>query len=66
MLAALLIAAPWVVMPAHAHMCGMYATKAEAEQRAVQLNGRGAFAIGSLWMPWTNERALHEALQKEQ
>ena len=49
-----------------AHMRGMYATKAEAEQRAVELNCKGTHAIGSLWMPCVNERALHEALQKAQ
>jgi hypothetical protein len=52
-------------MPALAHMRGMFATKAEAEQRAAQLNCKGTFAMGTLWMPCANERALHEALQKE-
>jgi hypothetical protein len=49
-----------------AHMRGMYATKAEAEKRAAQLKCKGAFAMGSMWMPCANERALHDALQKEQ
>lgn len=47
-------------------MKGMYATKAEAEKRAAELKCKGAFAMGSAWMPCANERALHEALQKAQ
>lgn len=56
---------PLVAMPARAHMRGMFATRAEAEQRAAQLNCKGAFAMGTLWMPCANERAFHDALQKE-
>lgn len=50
--------------PASAHMRGMYATKAEAEKRAAELKCKGAFAMGTMWMPCANERALHDALQK--
>ncbi|MCP9849242.1 DUF3721 domain-containing protein [Cyanobium sp. Morenito 9A2] len=55
-----------VLMPpgAGAHMQGMFKTKAEAEKRAAELKCKGAFAMGSLWMPCANERSLHEALQK--
>lgn len=53
-----------IATPAAAHMKGMYATRAEAEARAAQLGCKGAFPMGSLWMPCANERALHEALQK--
>lgn len=65
------ILAPLVLLllplePASAHMRGMYATKAEAEKRAAELKCKGAFAMGSLWMPCANERALHDALQKAQ
>jgi hypothetical protein len=49
--------------PAAAHMKGMFKTKQEAEQRAVELKCKGAFAMGSLWMPCANEQALHKALQ---
>lgn len=52
-------------MPGYAHMRGMYATRAEAEKRAVELNCKGVFAMGDLWMPCGNERALHEALQRD-
>ena len=48
---------------AEAHMQGMFKTKQEAEKRAVELNCKGAFAMGSLWMPCANEQALHKALQ---
>ncbi len=64
MLGALLLAGCWLMAPAQAHMRGMFATKAEAEQRAAQLKCKGAFAMGSQWMPCANERVLHDALQK--
>jgi len=51
--------------PAAAHMKGMFKTKQEAEQRAAELKCKGAFAMGSLWMPCANEQLLHKALQKE-
>lgn len=54
------------LQPGRAHMRGMAATKAEAEQRAAELKCKGVFAMGSMWMPCANERALHEALQKAQ
>ena len=62
-IAMILVMAPLLVVPAQGHMRGMFATKAEAEKRAAQLNCKGAFAMGSLWMPCANERALHDALQ---
>jgi len=55
---------PLKVATAQAHMRGMYATKAEAEKRAAELNCKGSFAMGTMWMPCANERALHDALQK--
>ncbi len=51
--------------PAEAHMKGMFKTKQEAEQRAAELKCKGAFAMGSLWMPCSNEQDLHKALQKQ-
>jgi len=51
--------------PASAHMKGMYDTKAEAERRAAALNCKGAFQMGDRWMPCANERALHDALQRQ-
>lgn len=61
-----LVAGVWLPAPAQAHMRGMFATKAEAEKRAAELKCKGVFAMGSLWMPCANERALHDALQKAQ
>jgi hypothetical protein len=51
--------------PAAAHMKGMFKTKQEAEQRGAELKCKGAFAMGSLWMPCANEQVLHKALQNE-
>ena len=65
MLAAL-ASSPLLMTSAQAHMRGMYATKAEAEKRAAELNCTGAFAMGTMWMPCAKERALHDALQKAQ
>lgn len=48
---------------AQAHRRGLYATRAEAEQRAAELRCEGVFQIDKAWMPCANERALHEALQ---
>lgn len=57
---------PLLTPSAQAHMRGMYSTKAEAEKRAAELNCKGSFAMGTMWMPCANERALHDALQKAQ
>lgn len=51
--------------PAAAHMKGMFKTRQQAEQRAAELKCKGAFAMGSLWMPCANEHELHKALQNE-
>ncbi|MFM8258561.1 MAG: gibberellin regulated-like protein [Vulcanococcus sp.] len=37
-----------------------------ASSPAAELNCKGAFAMGSMWMPCANERALHDALQRAQ
>jgi len=58
----------WIALlglPAQAHRQGMFATKAEAGKRAVELHCQGVFAMGEGWMPCSSERALHEALQQE-
>lgn len=70
-LGVVVVAAPLALVllqlqPARAHMRGMYDTKVQAEKRAAELKCKGAFAMGSMWMPCANERALHEALQKAQ
>ena len=53
------------VLPATAHMKGMYYTKAEAQKRAAQLKCKGTFQMGDMWMPCASERALHDALQRQ-
>ena len=65
-LVAMLLVVPMLWAPSLAHMRGMYATKAEAEKRAAELNCKGTFRMGTMWMPCANERALHEALQRAQ
>jgi hypothetical protein len=62
------MAACWPLLfatPASAHMKGMFKTQRQAEQRAAELKCKGAFAMGSLWMPCANEQMLHKALQNE-
>jgi hypothetical protein len=54
-----------IAAPASAHMKGMFRTRQEAEKRAAQLRCKGAFAMGTMWMPCANEQALHKALQNE-
>ena len=68
LLAALVAAtfAPLLVSaPAAAHMKGMFKTKQEAEKRAAELKCKGAFAMGSHWMPCANMQDLHKAMDKE-
>ena len=65
-----LIVAPVAVValmarPTPAHMKGMFDTKVEAEARAAQLKCKGAFKMADEWMPCANERALHDALQRQ-
>ena len=64
-LAAATFAPLLVSAPAAAHMKGMFKTKHEAEQRAAELKCKGAFAMGSLWMPCANMQDLHKAMDKE-
>lgn len=66
MFIAALTTSPLLAPSTQAHMRGMYATKAEAEKRATELKCKGTFAMGTMWMPCANERALHDALQKAQ
>ena len=61
-----LASSPLLVTVARAHMRGMYATKAEAEKRAAELKCKSTHAMGTMWMPCANERALHDALQTAQ
>ena len=64
---ALLLSAGVALAPgaARAQAYDMFPSKAAAEKRAKELKCKGAFAMGSLWMPCANEQQLHKALQKE-
>lgn len=68
-LMAALLATPSLTLldgtPASAHAKGMFRTRQEAEQRAAELRCKGAFRMGSMWMPCANEQALHKDLQNE-
>ncbi|MCT0198870.1 DUF3721 domain-containing protein [Synechococcus sp. CS-1325] len=64
-LVALVIAPLLSIVPAAAHIKGMYKTRQEAQKRAAELKCKGTFAMGSMWMPCANEQALHKALQNE-
>jgi hypothetical protein len=48
-----------------AHSKGLYATRAEAEQRASQLGCDGVHENNGRWMPCSDEAMLHKELRKE-
>ena len=47
------------------HSRGLYATQAEAEQRAKQLGCKGVHQNNDQWMPCSNESMLHKELREE-
>lgn len=47
------------------HSRGLYATQAEAEQRAKQLGCKGVHQNNGQWMPCSNEAMLHKELREE-
>tara|TARA_B100001063_G_scaffold161513_1_gene150747 strand:+ start:11392 stop:11631 length:240 start_codon:yes stop_codon:yes gene_type:complete len=55
------------VMPgsARAHSKGLYATEAEARQRAEQIGCNAVHENNGRWMPCANERELHQQLRKQ-
>ena len=50
---------------ASAHPKGLYKTRAEAEQHARTLGCKGAHLNNGLWLPCTDEAALHRELREE-
>ena len=50
---------------ARAQAGDMFALKSAAQQRANRLKCSGVFQMGDQWMPCANERALHDALQRQ-
>ena len=51
--------------PGMAHGKGLYATEAEARQRAAEIGCRSVHENSGRWMPCTDERELHQQLRKQ-
>ena len=47
------------------HGKGLYATQAEAQQRAEQLGCSSTHQNNNRWMPCANEQELHQQLRKQ-
>ena len=52
-------------LPGMAHGKGLYATEAEAQQRAAAIGCNSVHENNGRWMPCTNERELHQQLRKQ-
>ena len=51
--------------PGLAHAKGLYATEAEARQRAAEIGCSSVHKNKGRWMPCTDERELHQQLRKQ-
>ena len=51
--------------PGLTHGKGLYATEAEAQQRAEQLGCSSTHQNNNRWMPCANEQELHQQLRKQ-
>ena len=51
--------------PGLTHGKGLYATEAEAQQRADQLGCSSTHQNNNRWMPCANEQELHQQLRKQ-
>ena len=51
--------------PGMAHGKGLYATEAEARQRAAEIGCSSVHENDGRWMPCTDERELHQQLRKQ-
>ena len=51
--------------PGIAHGKGLYATEAEAQQRAAEIGCNSVHENNGRWMPCTDERELHKQLRKQ-
>ena len=51
--------------PALAHSKGLYATEAEARQRAEQIGCKAVHKNNDRWMPCADERELHQQLRQQ-
>ena len=51
--------------PGMAHGKGLYATEAEARQRADEIGCSSVHENNDRWMPCTDERELHQQMRKQ-
>ena len=51
--------------PGMAHGKGLYATEAQARQRAAEIGCNSVHKNNGRWMPCTDERELHQQLRKQ-
>ena len=51
--------------PGMAHSKGLYATEAEARQRAAEIGCSRVHENDDRWMPCTDERELHQQIRKQ-
>ena len=51
--------------PGLAHGKGLYATEAEAQQRAAEIGCNSVHENNGRWMPCADERELHQQLRKQ-
>ena len=51
--------------PEMTHSRGLYATEAEARQRAAEIGCNSVHENNGRWMPCTDERELHQQLRKQ-
>ena len=51
--------------PGMTHSKGLYATEAEALQRAAEIDCTSVHKNNGRWMPCTDERELHQQLRKQ-
>ena len=51
--------------PGMTHSKGLYATEAEARQRAAEIGCISVHKNNDRWMPCTDERELHQQLRKQ-
>ena len=54
-----------VNQPGMTHSRGLYATAAEARQRAAEIGCSSIHENNGRWMPCTGERELHQQLRKQ-
>ena len=61
----LLVASVFSTGLVSAHSTGIYASEAEAQERAKQLGCESVHQNNGLWMPCSDESELHRMLRKE-